>query len=135
MRWECDGGYGGGIFLAKRVIRNVFSGFCRTTHYLLLTYKSELMKMKTIGMLATLLVLASCVVDDGMPNFEKMTESELAAYNQGRNIEQMIVCSEDTTTTSRVRRRRCATVLAMYGTAAQAEQLGVLSSGVGFSDN
>ncbi len=80
-------------------------------------------------------VLASCAIDDGIPNFERMSVEELAAYNEGRNLSQMIVCQEATTTTSRVRRKRCATVEALYGTAITAQQLNILNSGAGLSEN
>lgn len=80
-------------------------------------------------------VLASCAIDDGMPNFERMSAEELAAYNEGRNLSQMIICQEATSTTSRVRRKRCATAEAMYGTGITAEQLNLLNSPVGLSDN
>ena len=77
---------------------------------------------------------AGCVNTEGDINFERMSDEELAAYNQGRNIGQMIVCTEDTRTMSRVRRKRCGTVNAMYGSEAQAEQLGVLNSVQGISN-
>jgi hypothetical protein len=77
------------------------------------------------------LLLASCAVDDGMPDFERMSDEELAAYNKGRNLSQMIVCNEDTSTMSRVRRKRCATIEAMYGTRLSVEQINILSARVG----
>ena len=80
-------------------------------------------------------VLASCAIDDGMPNFERMSAEELAAYNEGRNLSQMIICQEITSTTSRVRRKRCATTEALYGTGITAEQLNLLNTGAGLSDN
>jgi hypothetical protein len=79
--------------------------------------------------------LASCAVDDGMPNFERMSAEELAAYNDGRNLSQMIICQEATSTTSRVRRKRCATAEAMYGIGITAEQLNVLNSPMRLGDN
>ncbi|MDA9297318.1 hypothetical protein N9Q44_04285 [Gammaproteobacteria bacterium] len=79
--------------------------------------------------------LAACAIDDGMPNFERMSAEELAAYNSGRNLSQMIVCQEATSTTSRVRRKRCATTEALYGTGITAEQLNMLNTGAGLSDN
>ena len=72
------------------------------------------------------LTMVSCVYDD--INFEGMSEAELAAYNQNRPLAQMIVCSENTRSFSRVRRRRCTTVERMYGSVEQAAQLGVLNS-------
>jgi hypothetical protein len=47
----------------------------------------------------------------------------------------MIVCVEDKTTMSRIRRKRCATVEALYGSAAQAQQLGVLNTAGGLNGN
>ena len=66
-------------------------------------------------------------------NFERLSEAELAAYNQDRNIAQMIVCTEETRSFSRVRRQRCFTVEQMYGSADQASQLGVLNAIPGYS--
>ena len=79
----------------------------------------------------TCLAMASCTYSD--INFERMSEAELAAYNQGRNVAQMIVCSENSRSFSRIRRRRCLTVEQMYGSEAQASLLGVLNSVPGFS--
>ena len=74
------------------------------------------------------LILVSCVSTEGMPNFERMNEAELAAYNRGRPIEQMIVCMEGDRSFSRVRRRSCMTVNQAYGSVQQADQLGVLNA-------
>lgn len=82
-------------------------------------------------LILTGLLLASCAVDDGIPDFERMSDEELAAYNKGRNLSQMIVCNEDTSTMSRVRRKRCATIEAMYGTRLSVEQINILSARVG----
>ena len=78
--------------------------------------------------------LAACEVDTG-PNFERMSFDELAAYNQGKPLRQMIVCGEDNRSFSRVRRRRCMTVEAMYGSAQQAGQLGVLNQIPGYGNS
>lgn len=91
---------------------------------------------KKIGFLAiTVMITNSCIVDDGIPNFERMSEKELAIYNEDRNLGQMIICLEDKTTMSRIRRKRCATVEALYGSAAQAQQLGVLNTAGGLNGN
>ena len=83
--------------------------------------------------LLSLVVLATgCQVDDGIPRFERMSHEELAAYNQGKPLSQMIVCMDDDRSFSRVRRRSCATVEAMYGSTQQADQLGVLNSVPGY---
>ena len=74
----------------------------------------------------------ACVDTSGIPNFERMSEQELAAYNSGRPIGQMIVCGEDDRAFSRVRRRRCMTVEQMYGSADQARQLDVLGTIPGY---
>lgn len=84
--------------------------------------------------LMLVLALAGCEVDAG-PNFERMSFEELAEYNQGRPLRQMIVCSEDDRSFSRVRRRRCMTVEAAYGSEAQAGQLGVLNSIPGYGNS
>ena len=75
--------------------------------------------------------LAACETS-GIPRFESMNTEELAAYNQGRPVAQMIVCGENDRSFSRVRRRTCMTVEAMYGSAAQAAQLGVLTTLPGY---
>lgn len=67
------------------------------------------------------------------PRFESMSFEELAEYNQGRSLAQMIVCSDENRSFSRVRRRRCMTVEAMYGSDVQASQLQLLHSIPGFS--
>lgn len=72
------------------------------------------------------LALAACEAN-AVPRFERMSDEELAEYNRGRNVAQMIVCSDVQRSLSRVRRRRCMTVEAMYGSEAQARQLGVLN--------
>ena len=81
----------------------------------------------------TCLTMASCV-ESGI-NFEKMSEAELAAYNEGRSMSQMMVCSTESRSFSRVKRRRCLTVAQMYGSEQQAGQLGVLEAvpGIGVS--
>ena len=89
--------------------------------------------MKTQVLLALVgLALSGCISTEGTPRFESMNTEELAAYNRDRPIEQMIVCTEEQRSLSRVRRRRCMTVEQAYGSAAQAEQIGVLNSVPGF---
>ena len=73
-------------------------------------------------------LLLSCVSTEGIPKFERMSEEELAAYNKGKPLSQMIVCGEDERNFSRVRRRVCMTVDAMYGSAEQARSLNVLGN-------
>ena len=77
------------------------------------------------------LALAACEVST-LPNFERMSFEELAEYNQGRNLSQMIVCAENERAFSRVRRRSCMTVEAMYGSAQQASQLQILHTIPGY---
>lgn len=86
---------------------------------------------KVLSIAAISFILVACNVSD-IPNFERMSESELAAYNNGKAISQMIVCGEEDRSFSRVRRRRCMTVEAMYGSAQQASQLGVLNNIPGY---
>lgn len=91
------------------------------------------MKQSLVVVLLAFGFLTACTTtDDGIPRFERMSEQELAEYNQGRNLSQMIVCMEDERSFSRVRRRVCATVEQMYGSAQQASQLGVLNSVPGY---
>ena len=78
------------------------------------------------------MILAACVDTRDVPNFERMSEEELAEYNSGRPLAQMIVCGEDERAFSRVRRRRCVTVEQMYGSAQQAQQLDVLGTIPGY---
>lgn len=92
----------------------------------------KLNSLHLTGLLALLILGTGCQVDDGIPRFERMSHAELAAYNQGKPLSQMIVCAEDDRSFSRVRRRTCATVEAMYGSARQADQLGVLNSVPGY---
>lgn len=73
-------------------------------------------------------LLAACVDTSGVPNFERMNEAELADYNRDRPLSQMIVCTEESRSFSRVRRRRCMTVEQMYGSAEQAQALDVLNT-------
>ncbi|MCY4264217.1 MAG: hypothetical protein OXE78_05120 [Gammaproteobacteria bacterium] len=63
-----------------------------------------------------------------VPKFEHMTLEELAEYNKSRNLAQMIVCSDENRSFSRVRRRRCMTVEAMYGSDVQLSQLQLLNN-------
>lgn len=91
------------------------------------------MKQSLVVMMLAFGFLVGCTsTDDGIPRFERMSEQELAEYNRGRNLSQMIVCMEDDRSFSRVRRRVCATVEQMYGSAQQASQLGVLNSVPGY---
>jgi len=89
-------------------------------------------KMTGLFIVLSSLALAACVDTSGIPNFERMSEEELAEYNSGRPLSQMIVCGEDERSFSRVRRRRCMTVQQMYGSAEQARQLDVLGSVPGY---
>ena len=84
---------------------------------------------------ATGLLLAACQNVNDTPNFERMNEAELAVYNQGRPISQMIVCTENSRSFSRVRRRRCMTVEAAYGSVQQAQALGVMNTIPGFGNS
>lgn len=85
-------------------------------------------------LIAALITITACEVND-LPDFERMNEAELAQYNQGRPVSQMIVCTDDSRSFSRVRRRRCMTVEAAYGSAQQAQQLGVMNTIPGFGNS
>jgi hypothetical protein len=52
-----------------------------------------------------LLLPSACVSTAGEPKFETMSRDELAAYNEGKPISQMIVCGDDERSFSRVRWR------------------------------
>lgn len=90
------------------------------------------MKKLTLLMLFSM-ILTSCVSTEGDVNFERMSEEELAAYNATQPIRQMIVCINEDRSLSRVRRRRCMTDEQAYGSAQQAQQLGVLNTVPGYS--
>ena len=60
------------------------------------------------------MALIACEVDT-TPRFERMSFEELAEYNRGKSLAQMIVCDDENRSFSRVRRRRCMTVEARYG--------------------
>ena len=87
-------------------------------------------KSLLVGVISLLLI--ACEASD-VPRFERMSQEELAAYNQSRPLAQKIVCTEDDRSFSRVRRRRCMTVEAAYGSADQASQLGVLNTIPGYT--
>jgi len=85
-------------------------------------------RLVTLALLPlSFLILTSCVDVRDMPNFERMSEAELAEYNRQRPIAQMIVCSDESRSFSRVRRRHCATVEQMYGSVDNLERLDVLN--------
>jgi len=79
------------------------------------------------------ITLSACTYTD--INFERMSALELAEYNMKQPIAQMIVCSDDDRSFTRIRRRSCLTVEKMYGSADQASQLGVLSSVQGYGNS
>jgi len=83
-------------------------------------------------LILTVLLTSSCAIDDGIPRFERMSDAELEAYNHGKPLAQMIVCNDGERNFSRVRRRTCATVEAMYGSTQQADKLGVLNTIQGY---
>ena len=88
--------------------------------------------MRLITFLLIAMALVACEVDT-TPRFERMSFEELADYNRGKPLSQMIVCDDDNRSFSRVRRRRCMTVEARYGSREQIGQLGVLNSIPGYS--
>ena len=88
--------------------------------------------MRLITFLLIAMALVACEVDT-TPRFERMSFEELADYNRGKPLSQMIVCDDENRSFSRVRRRRCMTVEARYGSREQIGQLGVLNSIPGYS--
>jgi len=88
--------------------------------------------MRLITFFLMAIALVACEVDT-TPRFERMSFEELAEYNRGKPLSQMIVCDDENRSFSRVRRRRCMTVEARYGSQEQIGQLGVLNSIPGYS--
>jgi len=89
--------------------------------------------MKLLLTLVIVSITVGACVEAGI-KFERMNEAELAAYNENKPLDQMIVCRDDPKPFSRVSRRWCATVEQMYGSAAQAQQLDVLNAPTTFAD-
>ena len=88
--------------------------------------------MRLITFFFIAMALVACEVDT-TPRFERMSFEELAEYNRGKPLSQMIVCDDENRSFSRVRRRSCMTVEARYGSQEQIGQLGVLNSIPGYS--
>ena len=88
--------------------------------------------MRPITLSIIAMALFACEVDT-TPRFERMNFEELADYNRGKPLSQMIVCDDDNRSFSRVRRRRCMTVEARYGSQEAIGQLGVLNAIPGYS--
>lgn len=88
--------------------------------------------MRLITFFLMAMALVACEVDT-TPRFERMSFEELAEYNRGKPLSQMIVCDDENRSFSRVRRRSCMTVEARYGSQEQIGQLGVLNSIPGYS--
>ncbi|MGB1401018.1 MAG: hypothetical protein ACPG6K_03780 [Pseudohongiellaceae bacterium] len=88
--------------------------------------------MRLITFFLIAMALVACEVDT-TPRFERMSFEELAEYNRGKPLSQMIVCDDENRSFSRVRRRSCMTVEARYGSQEQIGQLGVLNSIPGYS--
>jgi len=88
--------------------------------------------MRVLILMMTTPLLIGCVSVEGMPDFENMSDEELFNYNADRPLAQMIVCTDEQRSFSRVRRRTCGTVEQMYGSAEEAARLGVLHAPAGF---
>ncbi|MGB1640618.1 MAG: hypothetical protein ACPHCV_06650, partial [Pseudohongiellaceae bacterium] len=80
--------------------------------------------MRLITFFLIAMALVACEVDT-TPRFERMSFEELAEYNRGKPLSQMIVCDDENRSFSRVRRRSCMTMEARYGSQEQIGQLGV----------
>jgi hypothetical protein len=124
------------IFSGKGVI-SMLVDLANQTHLALLFANSpdrlDSIAVKThylfAGFVTLTALLSACVSgDDGIPNFERMSPTELAEYNSGRPLDQMIVCSDEASTMSRVRRRRCMTVDQMYGSRSNIEKINALNA-------
>jgi len=68
------------------------------------------MKIPWLALFLPLLVtVAGCVASD-TPNFNRMTEEEIFAYNLDQPLMKKIYCFEENETSTFIRRRRCMTV-------------------------
>lgn len=90
--------------------------------------------MTTIHRILTFLllvtVLAACAVQIDIPQFDRMSDTELAMYNSTADGPDMVLCVEEVRIGSHIRKKYCAT-LAEYANALenQSNQLGVMNHG------
>jgi hypothetical protein len=69
------------------------------------------------------------------PNFANMSEEELHAYNLQQPLMQQVICLEEQTTSSYIRKRRCNTLQQLYNARSNADlALGVLDYGRHYND-
>jgi len=74
--------------------------------------------------------LAACAVQSDIPQFDRMSDTELAMYNSTADGPDMVLCVEEVRIGSHIRKKYCAT-LAEYANALenQSNQLGVMNHG------
>lgn len=65
--------------------------------------------MKNAAILGLLGVLVTACANQP-PAFHRMSEKELMAYNATRPVEEQVLCTKETSTTTYIRRTRCQTV-------------------------
>jgi hypothetical protein len=75
-------------------------------------------------------VLAACAVQSDIPQFDRMSDTELAMYNSTADVPDMVLCVEEVRIGSHIRKKFCAT-LEEYANALenQSNQLGVMNHG------
>lgn len=84
--------------------------------------------VKLLSIAITGLLLAAC--GNLPPNFATMSEEELHAYNLQQPLMNQVICMEEQTTSSYIRKRRCRTLMQIYNARANADMaLNVLNYG------
>jgi len=68
------------------------------------------MKIITVSLLLSILLLVSACASEPRQNFVRMTEEEIYAYNMERPLMEKIYCFEERQTSTYIRRRQCMTV-------------------------
>ena len=68
-------------------------------------------------------VLAACAVQSDIPQFDRMSDTELAMYNSTADVPDMVLCVEEVRIGSHIRKKFCATL------ENQSNQLGVMNHG------
>ena len=82
-----------------------------------------------------LLILSSCGNTPRTFTFERMSDEEIYAYNEGLPLRSQVYCINEASVTSRIKRRNCKTYLEWteYNTSA-ISTLNVLNAGMGISN-
>ncbi|MCI5105900.1 MAG: hypothetical protein MRY76_04245 [Pseudomonadales bacterium] len=94
---------------------------------------SQLFPIRLLAIAGMSLVLLAC--GSIPPNFSSMSEEELHAWNLQQPLMQQVICLEEQTTSSYIRKRRCNTLQQLYNARANADlALGVLDYGRYYND-